>query len=156
MKTLAILFGGVVIGGLALGWALANVPTPAPSGSRSIAQAVVVRHAGQDAAAVRPRFQALHPPPPPPVVEQPQAPPPPDVAIVFRRLLTAVEHNPPSVLVVDYNADGARRRIRQGQVFQDGWRLVRIGEQEIVLRRRRETRTIQIFDPPESSETAGQ
>ena len=153
MKALAIIASAVLALGFGAGWLTARVPeTDELARDRDLLSAYNVRHGGEAPSAARAEFERLHPPPAPPQVEAPAAaPPPPDIAVIFRRNLTAIERGPggPSVLVVDINGDTSRRRLRPGQLYQDGWTVASIRDQTIVLRRRRETRTVQVFDPPE-------
>ena len=117
-----------------------------PYGAERRSDPVVV-HGGAEAGAARVQLEALGLAPPP-IVEQ--GPPPPDVAMLFRRDLTAIEDrtNGRQVLLVDAMRPYQRRVLRVGDVYQDGWRVARIEPQSVVLRRRREVRTIDVFALP--------
>jgi hypothetical protein len=79
-----------------------------------------------------------------------ETPPAPDIAQLFRRDLTAIEQGsgPAQALIVDYAQPSGRRRLRVGDIYQDGWRIARIAPQQIELRRRRETRSVAVFEMP--------
>jgi hypothetical protein len=144
MKAQVILLAGAVVGGLGLGWLTA--PTPdADAGAAPVA--AVVQHGGVEARAARERLAALGLAPPP-VVDA--GPPPPDIAILFRRDLTAIEERAGQRMawIVDFSQTHQRRALRVGDVYQNGWRVARIETQSVLLRRRREVRTVDAFALP--------
>lgn len=144
MRAQLLLLAGGVIGGLGLGWVTA--PAPEADAAASLDTPAVV-HAGVAAADARTRLAALGLAPPP-VVDA--GPPPPDVAVLFRRDLTAIEERGAQrvVWIVDYAQTHQRRALRVGDIYQDGWRVARIGAQRVELRRRREVRTVDAFALP--------
>lgn len=146
MKAQLLLLAGGVLGGLGLGWVTA--PTPEADGVRLVEPPAVV-HASGEAAEARDRLTRLGLMPPP---EVEYAPPPPDIAVLFRRDLTAIEERGTTriVWIIDYTQTYQRRALRVGDVYQDGWRVRRIGPQSVELRRRREVRTVDAFAPPVS------
>jgi hypothetical protein len=116
---------------------------------------VVLFHAGAETGAARERLLELGLGE---VVETApelfEAPPAPDIATLFRRDLTAIEHGTRGAhaLIVDYAEPSGRRRLRVGDVYQDGWRIARVDAQRIELRRRREVREVAVFElAPEAS-----
>jgi len=149
MKTLWLLMAPLVAGGFGAGWLMIHEQV-APAATHVSAHAIDLRRGGDIAAMSRARFAQLHPPPPPaPTID---APPPIDIAVQFRQKLTAIERGStgPIAWVVDPDAEMSRRPIHKGQIFQDGWIVAAIEDQEIVLRRRREIRRINVFDPPDA------
>lgn len=144
MRAQLLLLAGGVLGGLGLGWFTA--PTPEADAAPSFEPPAVV-HAGAAAAEARQRLARLGLAPPPQVDT---GPPPPDIAVLFRRDLTAIEERGATrvVWIVDYAQTHQRRALRVGDVYQDGWRVGRIGPQSVELRRRREVRTVDAFAPP--------
>lgn len=146
---------GVLVLGVGAGWLAVNPPRPSSMSARSAQIPRPVR-GGEMAGAALERFTRLAPivPDPPPDAAQ-AAPPPPDVAVTFRREITAVEQGASGRIawILDPNGEHGRRAIRAGQVYRDGWRVASIADQEVVLRRRRETRNIQLFDLPAPPDT---
>jgi hypothetical protein len=144
MKAQLLLLAGGVLGGLGLGWFTAPSPDANPASSF---EPPAVVHASVEAADARQRLTRLGLAPPP---EVNAAPPPPDIAVLFRRDLTAIEERGATriVWIVDYAQTSQRRALRVGDVYQDGWRVRRIGQQSVELRRRREVRTVDAFAPP--------
>lgn len=147
MRAQIFLLAGGVLGGLGLGWFTA--PSPQAEANAAL-EAPAVVHAGVEAGAVRERLSALGLAPPP-ITEA--APPPPDIAVLFRRDLTAIEERGATrvVWVVDFAQTHQRRALRVGDIYQDGWRVARIGPQSVQLRRRREVRTVDAFALPVSA-----
>ena len=70
--------------------------------------------------------------------------------MLFRRDLTAIEDRDGGRVawIIDFTQTYQRRALRVGDVYQDGWRVSRIGVQSIDLRRRREVRTVDAFALP--------
>ena len=139
--------GGVLA--TAFGWSAALIPSiPESAGTRI---APVLTHAGGPAGASRAQLLELG-------LGQVEvfdaaaidAPPAPDIARLFRRDLTAIEQTGgvAQALIVDYAEPSGRRRLRAGDIYQDGWRIARITPQQIELRRRRETRSVAVFEIP--------
>jgi hypothetical protein len=146
MKAQLLLLAGGVLGGLVLGW-LAAPELDAEALPKMEAPALV--HAGVETAAVRERLTQLGLAPP--QIEE-TAPPPPDIAVLFRRDLTAIEERGAVRVawIVDFAQTHRRRALRVGDIYQDGWRVARIGPQSVQLRRRREVRTVDVFALPVS------
>ncbi|MFT3727214.1 MAG: hypothetical protein QM759_05260 [Terricaulis sp.] len=144
----------VVVLGFGVGWVAVKPPTQSgPTRAGAVQRPV---SGGEFASAALDRFSKLVPiAADPPPDAGPPPPPPPDVAITFRRELTAIDVSgrEPVVYIVDYNGEHGRRGLRKGDVYRDGWRVNAIADQEVVLRRRRELRTIAIFDLPEADTT---
>lgn len=145
MRAQLILAAVGIAGGLGLGWLM--TPSPETHAATMVTPAIV--HAGAEARAARARFEQLGLAPPP---QLDTGPPPPDIAVLFRRDLTAIEdvNGGRVAWVVDFTQAFQRRALRVGDVYQDGWRISRIGVQSIDLRRRREVRTIDAFALPVS------
>lgn len=135
-----VMLGGV-LGGLGLGWLTAPAPEAANEATIEIP---ILAHPSAEAAEARARLVALGLRPPLVIDE---GPPPPDIALLFRRDLTAIEERDGGhvVWVVDFNQTTQRRALRLGDVYQDRWRVARIGPQSVELRRRREVRVIDVF-----------
>ncbi len=146
MKAQLLLLAGGVLGGLALGWLTA--PTPEADASVRL-EAPALVHASVETAAARERLSQLGLAPP--QVEE-AGPPPPDIAVLFRRDLTAIEERGAVRVawIVDFAQTHRRRALRVGDIYQDGWRVARIGPQSVQLRRRREVRTVDAFALPVS------
>lgn len=144
MRAQLILIACGVVGGLGLGWLLTPLPEP---DSAPALEAPAIVHAGVEARDARQRLSQLGLAPPPAVDA---GPPPPDIALLFRRDLTAIEDRPGArfVWIVDVSRAYRRRALRVGDVYQDGWRIVRISPQSVQLRRRREVRTVDAFALP--------
>lgn len=146
MRAQLLLLTGGVLGGLGLGW----FTTPAPeAGVAAKLEAPAVAHAGVETGAARERLSELGLAPAP---QMEAAPPPPDIAALFRRDLTAIEQRGALHVawIVDYAQTHQRRALRVGDIYQDGWRVARIGPQSVQLRRRREVRTVDAFALPVS------
>jgi hypothetical protein len=145
MRAQLILLVAGVAGGLTAGWLTA--PRAEAGAPRAAAATPAIAHAGVEAREARERLTRLGFVAPPPIET---APPPPDVAVLFRRDLTAIEEraNGRVVWIVDFTQTYRRRALRVGDIYQDGWRVSRIGPQSIDLRRRRDVRTIRVFAPP--------
>jgi len=144
MRAQLLLLTGGVLGGLGLGWLTA--PTPEAAATAAF-EAPAVVHAGLEAGDAHERLDALGLAPPP-IVDT--GPPPPDIAVLFRRDLTAIEERAGAhmVWIVDFAQPHQRRALRVGDIYQDGWRVARIGPQSVQLRRRREVRTVDAFALP--------
>lgn len=86
------------------------------------------------------------------------APAEPDVAETLRRVLTAIvaERGRRVAIIVDPAAQSGRRTLRVGSTFRDGWRVTRINEASVELRRRGETREVSAFTPPSPDEESDQ
>lgn len=154
MKVAAWLSGFVILLGFAIGW-MAAKPPPHLSGPARIGQIQRPVSGGEIASNALERFAELAPiAPDPPPDTGPPPPPPPDVAVTFRRELTAIDTSgsQPVVYIVDFNGEHSRRGLRRGDVYRDGWRVASVTPQEVVLRKRRETRTIQVFELPEPAD----
>lgn len=95
-------------------------------------------------------------------IEVNRPPPAPDIAELFRRDLTAVVAEAGTRVVVVIGEDRTPRRLAEGAIYRDGWRLVSIGAGEVVLRRRGEMRRIETMrayasrDNAESGDVAAQ
>ncbi|MEQ1809077.1 MAG: hypothetical protein ABL889_04070 [Terricaulis sp.] len=144
MKAQITLLTAGLVGGLGVGWLTAPMPNVSAT---TAAQPPALVHASVEARDARQRLDRLGLAPQP-VVEAP--PPPPDIAILFRRDLTAIEDRGAGrvVWIVDYAQTHQRRALRIGDVYQDGWRVSRIGAQSVELRRRREVRSVDAFALP--------
>lgn len=149
----AVIFGAAIAGALAAGW-LTAARAPALAADERAADWAPPQHGGEVLGAVRERLAALGyapqlAPTSDAALEAP--PPPPDIAIMFRRDLTAIERRPEGLLVwiVDFTQPAGRRSLKPGDVYQDGWRVSAVSDQTIELRRRRETRSIAVFEAPE-------
>lgn len=136
-----------VVGGAVVG-ALTATP-PRASAPQADAHTLAPVHGGALAAKAVERLVSVSFAAPPPV-EIPQAPPPPDIAITFRRELTAIEITPSGAIVwvVDWEQASGRRAIHRGGEYRDGWRVSAIENQTVELRRRTETRQIDVYAPP--------
>lgn len=149
MKTAPILSFLAVFGGGLVGW-LSTPQIAAPStGVAPIIPRLV--HAGADAAIAREKFVGLgFGAEPVFTADVAPEPAPPDVAVLFRRDLTAIETGSAGTVVwiVDFTQSFGRRALKVGDVYQDGWRVTAIGPQSVELRRRRESRRIQVFELP--------
>lgn len=143
MKAQLVLLIGSVVVGFGLGWLIA----PSPEGHAVTLETAPIAHSGAEARAAHERLDRLGFAPPP-IVDT--GPPPPDIAILFRRDLTAIEDQAGGRVawIVDFTQANQRRALRVGDVYQDGWRVSRVGVQSIDLRRRREMRTIDAFALP--------
>ena len=144
MRARLILLAAGVLGGVGAGW----LTTPAfDVNTVAATEAPALIHASAEAREARERLDRLGLAPQP---EIDTAPPPPDIAIRFRRDLTAIEDRPVGrvVWIVDYAQPHQRRALRIGDVYQNGWRVSRIGAQSVELRRRREVRSIDAFALP--------
>lgn len=141
MKAQLLLLAAGLAGGMGIGWLTAPTPTPV---EREAARVPAIIHGGRDAQTARQALAELGLAPPP---ETAYEPPPPDIAVLFRRDLTAIEERAGRrvVWIVDYAQTYRRRALRVGDVYQDGWRISRIGAQRVELRRRREVRAIDAF-----------
>lgn len=144
MKAQLVLLAAGVAGGLGIGWLTASAPDVSAT---AIAGTPALVHASVEAHDARQRLDRLGLAPRP-VVDAP--PPPPDIAILFRRDLTAIEDRGAGrvVWIVDYSQTHQRRALRIGDVYQNGWRVSRIGAQSVELRRRREVRSVDAFALP--------
>ncbi len=138
----ASLAGGAVVGAL-------TATPPRAVAPRADAHTLAPVHGGAIAAKAAERLVTVNFAAPPPV-EIPQAPPPPDIAVTFRRELTAIENTPSGAIVwvVDWNQASGRRSIHRGGEYRDGWRVSEIGNQTVELRRRTETRQVDVYAAP--------
>jgi hypothetical protein len=141
------MLAGGVLAGAAVGALSATPPRSAALGADAHTLAPV--HGGAIAAKAAARLVTVSFAAPPPV-ETPQTPPPPDVAVTFRRELTAIEHTAsgPVVWIVDWNQASGRRAIHRGGEYRDGWRVAEIGNQTVELRKRTESRQVDVYAPP--------
>ncbi len=142
-----LMWGAGVAAGALVG-ALTAVP-PRAAAPRTDAHTLAPMHGGALAAKAAERLAAVSFAAPPPI-EIPQAPPPPDIAVTFRRELTAIENTASGAIVwvVDWNQASGRRAIHRGGEYRDGWRVSEIGNQTVELRKRTETRRIDVYAPP--------
>lgn len=81
------------------------------------------------------------------VAQAPPPPPPIDIADRFSRDLSAVMRGGEgaTLLMVDGSDPYARRSLRRGEAYLDGWRVHEINRSEIVLRKGRSERRIPIM-----------
>lgn len=144
MKAQLILLVAGITGGLATGWLIAPQSESASAAAETALPQIV--HAGAEASSARERLARLGLVAPREAVTEP---PPPDIAVLFRRDLMAIEDRGGRRIawIVDFTQTYQRRGLRVGDVYQDGWRVSRIGAQSIDLRRRREVRTVSAFAP---------
>ncbi|MGE0741134.1 MAG: hypothetical protein AB7O98_07305 [Hyphomonadaceae bacterium] len=151
MNATFVLVSSVAVAGLVVGWFTA-APIAAQANQNYDISVVRVQNGGALAARAGERFVALNLAPEPEVAfdAPPAPPPPPDIAVLFRRDLTAIEVTNSGVVawVVDMRQPTLRRRIAPGEAYQDGWVVASISEQNIELRKRRETRQIAVYAPP--------
>jgi len=149
MARLAAFAAAAALAGAAGWFAPGLFPTSGAAGARAAHGAPVVSHARDAIGAAQFSMRALHPPPPPPTIEPPPPPPEPDVTEVFRRELSAVvmRGGRPTLIVVDTSKPGGRRMVARGDRYRDGWRVAEITESSVTLRRRDETRRIDLFAP---------
>ncbi|MBI1250297.1 MAG: hypothetical protein GC189_02365 [Alphaproteobacteria bacterium] len=77
------------------------------------------------------------------------APPPPDISTQFRRDVSAISWTArgAEAWISDPASDTGRRALREGDAYRDGWRVRRIGAQSVLLRKGREERSINLYDP---------
>ncbi|MEQ1618956.1 MAG: hypothetical protein ABL883_11515 [Terricaulis sp.] len=145
-RSLYMLAAGVATG--AVVGALTATP-PRAAAPQADAHTLAPVHGGAVAAKAAERLAAVSFAAPPPV----EAPPPPDIAVTFRRDLTAIENTPTGavVWVVDWNQASGRRAIHRGGEYRDGWRVSEIGNQTVELRKRTETRQVDVYAPPEDT-----
>jgi hypothetical protein len=138
---------------LGAGWIIAPLPSADMQRAPVNPGAFAVHHGAETLAASRARFERLSPPVVEEVAPVDMGPPPPDIATVFRQNLAAIEREAagPVVWVIDLNAQTARRKIKSGEIYQDGWVVSSINDQWVTLRRRRETRNIAVFDAPDAA-----
>ena len=147
MRRASLLVGIAMVGGAALGWLSAAPPGPRAAQSNTAPLA----HAGEVAGESAERLAALGLGVD--ALATPAAPAPPDIAVLFRRELTAIEQRGRVMLavIVDHSQNYGRRTLRVGDIYQDGWRVAAIGPQRIELRRRRERRSVAVFDAPQEA-----
>ena len=143
MKAQLFLIAAGVVGGLGLGW----LTTPTPETHTVTFETPAIAHARTEIRPARAHLARLGLAPPP---QLDTGPPPPDIAVLLRRDLTAIEDRDGGrvVWIIDFTQTYQRRALRVGDVYQDGWRVSRIGVQSIDLRRRREVRTVDAFALP--------
>lgn len=91
--------------------------------------------------------EALPPPADQSLMDAPPPPPPVDIADRFSRGLTAVVRGSegPTLLMVDGSNPQARRSLRRGEAYLDGWRVQEINRSEIVLRKGDSERRIPVM-----------
>lgn len=144
MRAQLLLLSAGVVGGFAIGWITAPSPRPVPAVAADMPSIAHASAEARDARELLARLGLATP------VVVDAGPPPPDIAVLFRRDLTAIEELPVGRVawIVDYGQTYRRRALGVGDVYQDGWRISRIGVQTIELRRRRETRTVDAFALP--------
>lgn len=158
MRRAAIGVAAALVGGLVIGWAWPGRPpetVPAVSGGPRQADVPELGAGTREAVRFLEDFmQANAPPPPPPaeVAPAPPAPPPPDIAVVFRGQLVALVRDQTTgkleVLASEPGSGGRQtRRIRVGEVFSDGWRLVGLTPTSATLRKGRLTRAVPFYGP---------
>lgn len=146
-RVLYLLAGGVLLGAGA--GALSATPPRAPAPPND-ARTLAPAHGGSVAARAAERLASVSFAAPPPAEAPEPPPPPPDIAVTFRRELTAIERTSsgPVVWVVDWNQASGRRAIHRGGEYRDGWRVAEIGNQTVELRKRTESRRIELYAPP--------
>jgi hypothetical protein len=85
--------------------------------------------------------------PPAVVVATRPAPPPPDIADILRRDVSVILLGAatPVLVVVASNGSSARRVLRVGEVYRDGWIVDAIDDQSVTLRRRTESRVVELY-----------
>lgn len=143
----AILIAGLVAAGFVVGWI--SVPSAQTGGGEQALNAVAPRHGGERAAAAAQRLLTLSFIKAPDAQAPSDAVRPPDVAVQFRRDLTAIEQTSSGRVawIVDWTQSSGRRRLRPGDVYQDGWRITAVQTQTVELRRDQETRRVDVFSP---------
>ncbi len=147
---------GILLSAFLFGWLVPAQPEePLGLSRRAVSSAGLTLRPGETVAQAVKFLKSLRsdplppppPPPPPPVV----APPPPlDVAIVFKHTLTGIERDPLSgaysALVRDPAASGQQvKGMVVGDAFGDGWRIVEISAQAVVLSKDRDTRVVRLY-----------
>lgn len=157
MRTSVLLVGWLWLSGLGLGMLLpppapapddvAEAPAPAMTHPGHTLDLLAYRLTGREAAAAsqaavesRTVVAAAAPP---------RRPPPPDIADVFRRDVSAVLQGAagPVLVVVDPDGSGARRVLRTGDAYRDGWSVAGVEDQSVTLRRREEIRRVDLYSP---------
>jgi S1-C subfamily serine protease len=149
----ALLLAAALTLGFSAGW-LTVVRAAPPALEARASDAVAIHHGGETIGAARERLAALgFAVPVVTVVEEMAPPPPPDIAVLFRRDLTAIEQRDggPLVWIVDDTIAAGRRGLKAGDVYQDGWRIASVDDQVIELRRRRESRRIDVYEAPQEA-----
>lgn len=150
LKALGLVFLVGAPAALAAGY-LQGVSTPPPPAAkvRAAPPPLIVKPGwgAKEAAAYMARLNAP-PPPPPPVYT---GPPPTDVAVYFRREYGGVL-NPTGPAPVVFL--GARRTLKIGDTYRDGWKLTSINASTATLSKGTETRRIGLFSPPAPAENA--
>jgi hypothetical protein len=149
MKRQLVLISIALIGGAGAGWVSASMSSGAEA-PLTEAPAFTASHNGAAARAAAERLQTLVFVVPPVVESVVEAPPPPDIADLFRAALSAIEQTPggPVAVIVDLNQESGHRRLKRGDVYQDGWRIAALGRQYIDLRRGAERRRVDLYAPP--------
>lgn len=154
MNRIAAILGLGAPMALYLGWASASVPE---DGAAIVAQRVyaipVVEHPGLQIGLAAAQFGKLGLSVPVLAVEAPPeavgeaAPPQEPIEVLFAQSLTAIQSIGArgAVWIVDLHAEEQRRLVRRGQEFRDGWVIAQISDQEIVLKREDESRSVNPF-----------
>lgn len=94
-------------------------------------------------------FAKLNPPPAPPPLPPPPPPPPePDIGFVFRQQVRALiqQGAKPAILL---ERDGIRRALSLGDVFEDGWRITALNNQQVELTKGKLRRRLGFFVKPQ-------
>jgi len=148
---------GALVASSVIGWYAPDVfGRTEPTAAATAPAAPAIVHARETLAAAAFFFRT---PTPPVETSTPDAAPiEPDVAATFRSALTALvdERGRRVAVIVDASAPSGRRTLRVGSAFANGWRVARIAEDGVELRRRGEVRFVSAFAPPPGVDTQGE
>ncbi len=148
-----LLFGLACPAALSLGWVSAHVPIgDAPVVAQRIESVPKVEHPGLQIGLAAAQFDRMGLSAP--KLETPQqneldvavAPSAP-IEQLFSEVLTAIQATGPrgAVWIVDPDGEDGRRLLKRGEEFRDGWTLSAISDQEVILTREEEMRSVNPF-----------